>query len=557
MSRGLLWFDAIQSHSQTEKFGMQRRKFLQYAAASGLGILGGGYLYQYATNTRQNNLLGSAVAARNAARHTPLLIPGDSGPLGVLDMSDAPLTLNAHAATLPLIQGKPSPFLIYETQYGGKVYQNPIIRVKRGSQFKAILQNDLDAPTIIHWHGLHVPGVMDGQPRNTIAPGARYDYAFTVANRGGMYWYHTHAHHLTAKQAYFGLAGIFMVEDEDEVVLRNALQLEPGITELPLLIQDKQFNAAGALVYASNPMQQMMGQLGDTILVNLTPQPQLNISNRLYRFRILNGSNSRIYKLAFVQRSKTLPFAIIGTDAGLLDRPYPAQQVFLAPGERVDILFDASPLRAGDEIFMKSLAFEAMNTEMMGGMGGMMGGMGGSSLALGAEFEIMKLVVASPGAATPSALPRKLSTVARIDTSGAPVRNINLSMGHMQWLINGQSYSLDSYPIQTHANTVELWDIQNAQRSMPHPMHLHGFSFQVVSRHNSPNQVRQLAQDASGRLITDLGWKDTILVWPGETVRIAIDFTNMFKGDQIYLFHCHNLEHEDQGMMLNYRVIAA
>jgi blue copper oxidase len=127
----------------------------------------------------------------------------------------------------------------------------------------------------------------------------------------------------------------------------------------------------------------------------------------------------------------------------------------------------------------------------------------------------------------------------------------------MQWLINGQSYSLDSYPIQTHANTVELWDIQNAQRSMPHPMHLHGFSFQVVSRHNSPNQVRQLAQDASGRLITDLGWKDTILVWPGETVRIAIDFTNTFKGDQIYLFHCHNLEHEDQGMMLNYRVIAA
>ena len=530
---------------------MQRRKFLQYAAASGLGILGGGYLYKYAANTK---------IVRNTAGRTPLFIPGDSGRLGILDMSDAPITLNAHAATLPLIQGKPSPFLIYAAQYGGKAYQNPIIRVKRGSQFKAILQNDLDEPTIIHWHGLHVPGVMDGQPRNTIAPGARYNYAFTVANRGGLYWYHTHAHHLTAKQAYFGLASFFMVEDEDEVMLRRALQLEPGVTELPLLIQDKQFNAAGALVYASNPMQQMMGQLGDTILVNLTPQPQLNIANRLYRFRILNGSNSRIYKLAFVHRGKTLPYAIIGTDAGLLDRPYTAQQVFLGPAERVDVLFDASRLRADDEILLNSLAFEAMDNEMMGGMGGMGGmmrGVGGSSLAMGAEFEIMKLVmVASPGATTPSELPSKLSTIAHIDTHAATVRNISLSMGNMQWLINGQSYSMDSYPIQTDANTVELWDIQNAQRSMPHPMHLHGFSFQVVSRRNSPDQVRKLAHDASGRSITDLGWKDTILVWPGETVRIAIDFTNVFKGDQIYLFHCHNLEHEDQGMMLNYRVIA-
>ena len=526
---------------------MQRRQLLQYAAVSGLAVLGGGYLYKHVVDAK---------AIRNTAGGAPLFIPGDSGRLGILDMSDEPITLNARAVTLPLIEGKPSPFLIYETQYGGKSYQNPIIRVKRGSQFKAILQNGLDAPTIIHWHGLHVPGEMDGQPRYTIAAGARYDYAFTVTNRAGLYWYHTHAHHLTAKQAYFGLASFFIVEDEDEATLRSALQLEPGITELPLLIQDKQFNAAGALVYASNPMQQMMGQLGDTILVNLTPQPQLNIANRLYRFRLLNGSNSRIYKLAFVHRGKTLPYAIIGTDAGLLDRPYTAQQVFLAPGERVDVLFDASPLRANDEILLKSLAFEAMNNEM-GRMGGMMGGMGGSSLALGAEFEIMRLTVTSQGAATPSVLPRKLSTIARIDTGGATVRNLNLSMGRMQWLINDQSYSLDSYPIQVRANTVELWDIQNAQRSMPHPMHLHGFSFQVVSRHNSPNQVRQLAQDASGRLITDLGWKDTILVWPGETVRIAIDFTNTFKGDQIYLFHCHNLEHEDQGMMLNYRVIAA
>jgi hypothetical protein len=109
-------------------------------------------------------------------------------------MTDAPLTLNARSAALPLLQGKPSPFLIYAAQYSGKAYQNPIIRITRGSQFTTRLQNDLTEPTIIHWHGLHVPGVMDGHPGTTIAAGANYDYTFPVTNRGGMYWYHTHAH---------------------------------------------------------------------------------------------------------------------------------------------------------------------------------------------------------------------------------------------------------------------------------------------------------------------------------------------------------------------------
>ena len=543
---------------------MKRRNFLRYVAASIAGIVGGRYLYRYTTHASQHESPGNAAAETSAAGHTPLYIPGNSGPLGVLDMAGALLTLTARSTELPLIRGKRSPFLVYEAQYGGKAYQNPIVRVQRGKQFNARLQNGLDEPTIIHWHGLHLPGAMDGHPRTTISAGKRYDYTFTVTNRSGMYWYHTHALNLTAKQAYSGLAGIFMVEDEDEAALRKTLQLDPGTTELPLLIQDKQFNSSGELIYAGNSMQQrMMGQLGDTIMVNLTAQPQLDIANRLYRFRILNGSNSRIYKLAFMHRGKMLPYSIIGTDGGFLDRPYTAQEVFLAPAERVDILFDASQLSVDDHVLLKSLAFDAMEHEMMSGMGGAMGGMSGmggmgsSSLALGAEFEIMKLTVTRHGAAAPTIPPPKLSNIARIDTRDAVVRNISLAIERMRWLINGESFNMESYPIQSRNNTVELWDIQNAKFSMPHPMHMHGFSFQVVSRRNSPGQVRNLAQDASGRLITDLGWKDTILVWPGETVRIAVDFTNEYEGDQTYLFHCHNLEHEDQGMMVNHRVSAA
>lgn len=545
---------------------MQRRKFLQYATASGLGLLGSGYLYKHNANAEQNqtaNISGIGVAP-DTTRYTPLLVPGDSGPLGMLDMSDERLTLSSRSITMPLMQGKPSPFLTYAAQYSGKDYQNPIIRIKRGDRFKARLQNDLNEPTIIHWHGLHIPSDMDGHPRQTVAPGGHFDYAFNVPNRAAMYWYHTHAHHISGKQAFFGQAGLYIVDDEEETALRNALQLEPGVNELPLLIQDKQFNDAGELIYTVDPMQQWMGQLGDTIMVNLTPRPQLDITNRLYRFRICNGSNSRIYKLAFIQRGKILPYAIIGTDAGLLERPYTAQQQFISPGERLDILFDASQLRVGDEVLLKSLAFDPLLGGGMAGMGDLMGGVSGlggtngSRLDLGAEFEIMKLAVTRDGAATPVVLPSKLSTIERIDTSGAVMRNVSLSVRRMLWMINGERFEMDRYPLQSRRNTIELWDIQNnADLSMPHPMHMHGFSFQVINRRNSPDQVRRLAQDTSGRQIADLGWKDTVLLWPGETVRIAIDFTHPHSGDQIFLFHCHNLEHEDQGMMVNHLITSA
>ena len=180
---------------------MQRRTFLQYASSSAFGVFGFRHHYVRATSANQNALPAAAATARYAGRRNPLFIPGNSGLLGILDMSDALLTLNARSTTLPLVEGKQSPLLIYGAQYGNKAYQTPTIRIKHGHQFRARLQNDLDEPTIIHWHGLHLPGIMDGHPRTTIPAGAHFDYAFTVANRGGMYWYHTHALNRTAEQA--------------------------------------------------------------------------------------------------------------------------------------------------------------------------------------------------------------------------------------------------------------------------------------------------------------------------------------------------------------------
>lgn len=534
---------------------MKRRKFLQYAGASGLGLLGAGALYRSPARAKTRSAESGGAALRK-----PLLMPGDSGVMGMLDVTDAPLIITAKPMPFPIVRDAPSPMLLYTTQYAGRDYTNPILRIKQGSRFSARLQNDLKEPHIVHWHGLHVPGDMDGQPRSTIDAGQHFDYAFTVTNRAGLYFYHTHAHHRTAHQAYFGLSGLYIVDDDEDTALRAALDLEPGVTDIPLVIQDKQFNQAGELIYDNNPMQKHMGQLGDTMVVNFTPNAQFDINNRLYRFRVLNGSNSRIYKLAFLHKGKLLPYTVIGTDAGLLERPHTTQAEYLSPAERIDILFDASALRKGDEVMFKSLAFPALEGGSMANMGAMMGGMtgmggmGGATLDLGAEFDIMKLAVSAQNGAGPVAIPERLSTIKRIDTRGAAPRLVALTVKNMHWLINGESFNEDRYPLKSRRNTIEVWDFQNAEMSMPHPMHIHGFSFQVVERRNSPAHVRALAKDAQGRQITDLGWKDTVQVWPGETVQIAIDFTHPYPGEQIYLVHCHNLEHEDQGMMVNHLV---
>ena len=507
------------------------------------------------------------VAAANFRQK--LFVPSASGPFGVLDVV-GPLKIRATAASFPILPGPktpiPSPFLLYQTEHAGKAYQNPILRIESGSRFTASLDNALPEPTIIHWHGLHTPAAMDGHPASTIAPGGRYDYDFTVRNRGGTYWYHTHAHGLTAKQAYQGLASFFLVDDDDQRRLAKALDLRLGVTDLPLVIQDKQFDAQGKLRYQPNAQESMMGWLGDVVLANLTPNAVQTVTPRTYRLRLLNGSNARIYRLAFVTGKKPLNFTVIGTDGGLIERPETVTQAFLAPGERLDVLFDAGQVKPGTDIFLKSLAFDPMENEgpaMPGDMPGMAGmdhgtghkapGMASPRLPLGVAFNVLKLSVTA-GERVVAKLPATLSKVSAIPIQSATQRKIELSMGNMRFLINGRTFVMDEIAFDVKRGAVEVWSISNPALGMPHPMHIHGFSFQVLERLNSPPQVSAAARFGKGRTVGDLGWKDTVLVWPGETVRIAIDFSHDFPGSQTYLFHCHNLEHEDAGMMINFRV---
>lgn len=194
-----------------------------------------------------------------------------------------------------------------------------------------------------------------------------------------------------------------------------------------------------------------MGWLGDIVLANLTPNAFHTVTPRIYRLRLLNGSNARIYRLAFVKGDMALNFTVIGTDGGLIERPETVAEAFLAPGERLDVLFDAGQAQAGDEIFLKNLAFDPMENKGSGGMAGMggmgqmmgeMGNMGSSRLPLGMAFNVLKLSVVA-GDRVVAQLPASLSQIAPIRTEGAPERKIELSMEHMRFLINGRTFRMD------------------------------------------------------------------------------------------------------------------
>jgi blue copper oxidase len=501
----------------------------------------------------------------------PLRLPGGDGVMGILDASDTPLRITTGTKSVEVLPGKRSEVSAYRVERDGKIYLNPTIRLRTGANFSAELANGLDEETTIHWHGLHVDWRMDGHPLLPVAPDATYRYAYPVENRGGTYWYHPHAHGTSARQTYSGLAGFFIVEDEEERRLVEALDLKLGGTDIPLLIQDKMFDEGGNFLYAPGQTEVEMGYQGDVVLTNLTPNPYLEVGTRIYRFRILNGSNARNFRLAFSKagEDELLPYHVIATDGSLLERPARATEIFLSPAERMDVLVDLRDFEVGEEVVLRSLPFDPMHNEheMGGDMEHMDMGhhhhmghhMGPVQLPDGSGFCVLRLVI-SERVAYAGSVPETLSEAPRQDFFGATTRPITLSMasegGANRWLINGLTHEMDEYPIVARRGAKEIWEIRNDERSMPHPMHLHGFRSLVLGRTGSPEQVSRLAVDESGRTPTDLGFKDTVLVWPGETAKVAIDFSHGFEGEQFYMFHCHILEHENAGMMLNVKVVS-
>jgi suppressor of ftsI/bilirubin oxidase len=425
--------------------------------------------------------------------------------------------------------------------------------------------NSVDEATIVHWHGLSVDTRNDGNGTVVVVPGARYSYDFDVRDRASLYWYHPHPHGLTAGQAYRGLFGMIEVDDIDNQRLRAALDLTEGKNEIPLVLQDRRDDG-----YATNDADRTHGFLGNAVCINGTPCPYLAVATRIYRFRVLNASNARTYRLAFrASDGKAIPFTLIGGDGGLLPAPHRCSEAFLASAERIDILVDLSDAAIGDTVVLETSVFDPMHMEMTSEAGApvdhaamhhaMPAGATDAKSGHGGEFPegarraLLQLRV-TKRIGYRASVPAQLSRVERIDVTGADERPLRLGFSKGRWRINDRVFVMGETPIEVRRNSVETWLIRNYFTSMPHAMHLHGFHFQVIERQSSPEQLAPLGIGDRGLLATDLGWKDTVLVWPGESVRIAIDFTLADAGPQTYVFHCHNLEHEDGGMMLGVKV---
>jgi blue copper oxidase len=548
-----------------------RRKFVLAATATAAGAAGlaAGVWWWHGRQAPHAHDAHDAHPVADPAFPRPLRVPGSDGLLGVVDLTGT-LTMTARALTRAETLGDFTPALAYEAEFDGRTFFNPVLKVRRDTPVRVKFWNALDDESIIHWHGLIVDSNNDGHPHYAVPGGATYDYHFTVVNRAATYWYHPHPHHLSGKQTALGLAGLLIVEDEDELRLQQALDLKFGATDVPLVIQDRSIDADGRPLYIAGAEERLHGHLGGEVLVNFTRRPYFNAATRIYRFRILNGSNARLYRLAFAQGDKLLPYRIIGTDGGLLDAARDVTEAFLSPSERVDVLLDLRAVPAGGTVLLKSLPFDPMHHEAAGeapaadAASAVQAGHHGhhateavaqapGPLPDGAAIDLMQIRVMHRVKYDRS-VPAALSTIAPLATAAAKTRVLYLEFEEKTFKINKLRYSIDETPIVVRRGSVEIWEYRNAARNMPHPMHVHGFQFQVLERINSPAQQKRLAVNAAGLAATDLGWKDTVLTWPGETVRIALDFTHPFLGDQVYMLHCHNLEHEDGGMMLNFKV---
>ncbi len=489
-------------------------------------------------NRGNNNNAGNVVTQK-----LPLNIPQDNGLLGYF-RPEGRFTIEASPDELEIIPGKTTRNLL---TYKVGNYINPIIVLRKGDTYSSNFLNNTGEKSIVHWHGFRADWESDGHPYYSVENGNTYVYPdINIIDRSGTYFYHPHPHGRTGYQVYHGLAGMVIIEDEEEDRLKNLLDLEYGFTDLPLIIQDKTFSPNGDLIYNPIGMNGTMGFWGDTVLVNLTPNPYLNVSRRVYRFRILNGSNARPYRLVLLKGSDKMRFWVIGVEGGLLKQPVEVEEILVSPGERIDILVDFRDANNGDTLKLYNLP---NNLNRMGGM---------NRSRMNASFEVLEFRISSDSSYDKQ-IPSVLSTIKPIRTIGAKRERVVLGMRRGVFTINGQVWDesdpLKDYGFNYNNGDIVIFDIFN-RTGMYHPMHIHGFQFQVLRRLRSPKVIRNLAIDRFGRMATDLGWKDTVIVAPRERVRIAVDMSHNFGKEQIYLFHCHILEHHDAGMMVNYIVSA-
>ncbi len=441
------------------------------------------------------------------------------------------------------IQSGPSKILPNKTTQTWGVNQNflgPSLRVNKGDRVHVRVKNSLDEDSTLHWHGMKLPAKSDGGPHQSIRPGHTWLSEFDVNQPASTLWYHSHQLHKTGEQVYKGLAGLFIIDDTEANKLN--LPSEYGVDDFPVVIQDKDFNKDGSLQYLRNFREGLMGKSGQTILVNGVVSPVLKATKSLIRLRILNGSNARSYQLSFNDQRM---FSIIASDGGLLENAVTVDSVQLSPAERVEILVDVSD---GGMPILRHEASDQMSGGRMGGM--MMGQMQGGN----SEFSIFQIDARNAKKSSKS-IPTALvkhepilsqqsikTRVFRLQMPMGPQLMMGAMVGSTDLLkINDKTMDMDRIDEVVKAGSVEIWEIQN-ESMMAHPFHIHNVQFKVVSRD----------EDIEAH---ELGFKDTVMVNPYETVQVLMKFPEFSDSKTPYMYHCHILEHEDRGMMGQFTVV--
>jgi blue copper oxidase len=422
--------------------------------------------------------------------------------------------LRLQQGTSQLLAGQPT-----QTWGANGAYLGPTIRATRGDQVVMNVRNGLAEPTTIHWHGMHLPAAADGGPHQTIRPGSTWSPSWRIDQPAATLWYHPHPHGTTEDHVYRGVAGLFLLDDPQAGAL--PLPSQYGVDDIPVILQDKRFDRDGNLDFGQSPFSPI-GRLGDQILVNGTHDPHLNITSQRVRLRLLNASTARVYDLGFADNR---PFALVGTDGGLLERSHSTTRVPLSPGERAEII---ATFRPGERVVLRSLPPDL-------GLDGFQGRFAGADDA----FDLLQLRAGATLTTSPPVPDRLVRHRQLDDAELVHARRLELNGSSR---INGQRMDMGRMDHAGTVGTTEVWEVTNRSGN-PHNFHVHGVQFKVRD------------QTGAGPAPALAGWKDTVFIPPGGTMRLLVQLPGYPDPAMPYMFHCHLLQHEDNGMMGQFVVV--
>jgi suppressor of ftsI len=405
-----------------------------------------------------------------------------------------------------------------ETWGANGSYLGPTLRASRGDEVQVNVHNGLPEDTTIHWHGMHLPADADGNPHQPIAPGDTWSPSWRIDQPAATLFYHPHLHGQTADHVYRGVGGLFLLDDPDAP---SGLPSDYGVNDIPLILQDKRFDDDGDLDM-STPTGSAVGQLGDTILVNGTYSPHVEVRDELVRLRVLNASNGRVYNLGF---DDDRSFDLVGTDGGLFPEPYTTTRVQVSPGERVEILARFSP---GERPVLRGyppdLGLNFIQNRFSGGDD---------------TFDLLELRAADD--LTPSEQPADRIADDELPDPDDAVTTREFELNGSS-RINGERFDLTRVDTVVAVGTTEIWEVTNGSGN-PHNFHIHDVQFRIVDYDGEPPSAN-LA-----------GPKDTVFLPPGITARLAVSFADYTDPTTPYMLHCHVLRHEDNGMMAQFTVV--